>query len=60
MGKIVKVTRYPKCDFCDNEAHYDARTRVGVWAYLCEEHFKVYGTGRLGTGYGQKFVREED
>jgi hypothetical protein len=40
------------------KAEYDGATRkfgsgTGQWAYMCEEHFDLYGYG-LGTGKGQK------
>ena len=54
-NKTVKMDKYPTCDIpgCNEEAHYDAMARMGGrWAYLCEEHFKVWGYG-LGLGKGQ-------
>ncbi|GAJ12055.1 unnamed protein product, partial [marine sediment metagenome] len=50
----VYVEKLPKCDFCDEPALYDAKTRMGPWAHMCEEHFKQHGLGRLGTGFGQR------
>ena len=56
MGKTVVVDSLPKCDFCGNEAHYDGKTTAhGVWAYMCEKHFRQYRVG-LGTGKGQKLI----
>lgn len=57
---IVKVL--PDCDVCKmknvkREAHYDAKTKMGSWGYLCEEHFGEMGIG-LGTGFGQRLVKE--
>ncbi len=51
----VIVTKKPKCDICEREAEYDARTTFGPWANLCEVHFTLHGIG-LGTGKGQKLV----
>jgi hypothetical protein len=51
----VTVDSIPKCDFCSKKAVYDARTKMGPWANLCEDHFKRFGI-RLGLGYGQKLV----
>jgi len=64
MGnKTVKMDKYPTCDVpgCNEEAHYDAKTYMGgKWAYLCEEHFKVWGYG-LGLGKGQLLeLREQN
>lgn len=39
-------------------AAYDGKTNqagLGVWAFMCEEHFETYGVG-LGTGLGQRLV----
>ena len=33
-----------KCDFCADEAVYDAKTVMGPWAFLCEAHWEKYGT----------------
>jgi len=53
------VAKRPKCDFCDNEALYDARTHRGPWAFLCEKHFQEHGVG-LGIGKGQKMVLDSE
>jgi len=53
------VDKKPKCDFCDNEAVYDAKTHKGPWAFLCEQHFQEHAIG-LGIGKGQKLVLEND
>lgn len=47
------VEKLPKCDFCSATASYDGRTKMGPWAYMCEECFQKYGVG-LGVGRGQK------
>jgi len=47
------------CDFCQTKtkAEYDAQTKTGQWAFMCESCFKVHGSGRgLGMGLGQKLV----
>lgn len=50
-----------KCDFCDvgliKDVLYDARTIYGPWAVMCQEHFELFSLGKLGTGYGQKYVK---
>lgn len=33
-----------KCDFCGKPALYDGKTRLGPWAYMCQEHFDALGT----------------
>ncbi len=49
----VEVAKLPTCQFCSADARYDAKTKMGPWAYMCETHFRVYGVG-LGLGKGQK------
>jgi hypothetical protein len=40
------------CDLdCANKAVCDAPTRVGPWAYLCEEHFIAHGVPGIGFGF---------
>lgn len=59
MGNNVIVSAKPPCDLCGAEASYDARIpRQGIWANLCEKHFKSNGC-RLGTGYGQQLILKE-
>jgi len=57
MNKTALVTKLPKCDFCDEPAEYDGKTKLGPWANMCEAHFQVFGVG-LGTGRGQKLTLE--
>lgn len=42
---------------CGQPARYDAKTRHGPWAYLCEADYAEFGIG-LGTGRGQELVVE--
>jgi hypothetical protein len=63
MGTTVVVPELPKCNFCEEqgrarEAHYDGKTVLGPWAYMCNEHYISYGLG-LGTGIGQRLILEE-
>jgi hypothetical protein len=61
VGTEVTVRKLPECDLCDAPARYDARTvHRGAWAYLCEPCWRLYGVGRLGTGYGQRLVLESE
>lgn len=64
MGETAKVSKLPKCDFCkkngtEADAHYDGKTTLGPWAFMCTPHFSTYGTG-LGTGVGQRLVVDRD
>lgn len=59
----VYVQVIPNCTFCFNNglgtpASYDGKTDSGPWAFMCETHFKIYGTG-LGTGKGQRLIKIE-
>lgn len=37
-----------KCDFCDSPAIYDAKTKLGPWANVCQRHFDTYGINQKG------------
>lgn len=37
----------------------DGATRLGPWAIMNPDSFRLYGLG-LGTGIGQRYVREAD
>jgi len=49
-----------ECDFCksSNRIMYDAKTKQGLWATMCEKHFKAYGV-KLGVGFGQEYKHEQ-
>ena len=32
-----------KCDFCDKPATVDSKTKMGPWAFMCQQHFDKYG-----------------
>jgi len=55
MSTSVLVDTLPVCSFCDKEAHYDGKTKMGPWADMCEDHFREYGIG-LGVGRGQRLI----
>lgn len=59
---MSEETENDTCDFCKREhkqkAVYDGKTSLGVWAFMCEEHFNRYGMG-LGIGVGQKLNDKE-
>jgi hypothetical protein len=38
----------------------DGKTIMGPWANMTLESFRKYGTGRLGTGFGQRYAKQED
>lgn len=58
----VKISgALPVCDVhrFNEQTHvnavYDARTKFGPWAFLCEDCFQSLGVG-LGTGLGHRLV----
>lgn len=53
----VIVTDMPNCDMphCKRQARYDAKTKMGPWAYMCNQHFESYGL-KLGVGFGQELI----
>jgi len=60
-GKEVVVERFPNCDFCQDQAAYDAKTKNGMWANLCELHWRSYAAStQLGIGKGQRLVIVRD
>ena len=61
MSTSVVLTKHVYCDLCKlwNKkpkviAYYDARTKLGPWGNLCENHFQSETYRKLGVGYGQK------
>ena len=46
-----------KCDFCGEVAIYDAPTRTGTWAYMCEKcHKSKGGMNFIGTKFDYRPV----
>lgn len=37
-----------KCDFCDKQATYDAKSIIGPWANMCDSHYAAYGSKTKG------------
>lgn len=59
--KELIVDKLPKCDFCQGQARYDAKTKNGTWAYMCFLHWKEYANSKeLGLGIGQNLVTAEE
>lgn len=54
----VKINHLPKCYFCSKVAQYDAKTKMGPWAYMCPFHYNLFGIG-TGLGKGQELVEKE-
>ncbi len=62
MAKTVVVDKLPKCEVrsCSRLARYDARTKTGLWAELCDSHWRSLTHQRLGVGWGQRLVVEPE
>ena len=43
MKKTYLVDKFPKCDICGDEAHYDSKTIYGAWANLCPKCLSEIG-----------------
>lgn len=55
------LNRY--CAICENKGEFvdatvDTKTIWGPWAYLCDKHFKLYGTNVKGLFTELKDVKE--
>lgn len=46
--KTVQMDELPKCNFCEEQAEFDDKTKMGSWAYMCRKHEIQYGVG-IGT-----------
>jgi hypothetical protein len=68
MTRYLSAEKLHQDDFGDTftkregEVVYDAVTRgrngrAGPWATMTQRSFDMNGMGRLGTGFGQKYVR---
>jgi len=38
----------------------DGRSRQGPWGLFTPASWAIHGVGRLGTGYGQRYVQQDD
>lgn len=70
MTEKMTETKYPAfptlyCDLCNQRgalltpAKYDGKTKIGPWAFMCDECFSKWGVG-LGIGKGQKIKEQDD
>lgn len=68
MTRYLSAEKLHQDDFGDSFTHavgevvYDACTRgsngrMGPWATMTQRSWEMNGGGRLGTGFGQKYVR---
>ena len=49
--KTLKVQTLPTCNYCGADALFDAPTKSGAWAYMCETCFKQHGAQYSTHGY---------
>lgn len=49
LGDVHVDSELPGCDFCGEEARYDAMIEKGGGAYMCGDHYSEYGSGTLGA-----------
>lgn len=70
MTRYLSAEKRHSDDFGDSftqavgEVVYDAATRGsngrhGPWATMTQRSYDMNGVGKLGTGFGQKYVRNE-
>lgn len=63
MTRYLSAEKMFKDDFdvpftmAEGEIIYDAKTKSGPCATMSEMSWQFYGTGKLGTGLGQKYRR---
>jgi hypothetical protein len=38
----------------------DGQTKFGRWANMTETNWRIYGVGKLGIGFGQKYQKQAD
>jgi hypothetical protein len=38
----------------------DGKTKHGPWAIMTPSSWRQHGVGKLGTGYGQKYEKQDD
>jgi len=56
LGNEVVVNTLPCCDFCEENARFDAKMNNGMWANLCLQHWMMNTDMQLGQGKGQNLV----
>ena len=55
-----------RCDICEasfvapGSMMFNTTTRSGPWGYFCKSCYDENTFGRLGTGLGQRYVRQPD
>jgi len=62
-SSITTIENIPCCEICklselEKEAIIDCKTRSGPWAYVCLNHYQMYGIG-IGLGLGQLLILKD-
>lgn len=42
------------------DTFYDAKTVMGPWGIMNPSNWRIHGVGRTGTGFGQKYEKQDD
>lgn len=60
--KDLQVSKLPDCDICQSKGTgvYDAPTKQGPWANMCEACYKAHHNGTIGTRRVVKVVEKSD
>jgi hypothetical protein len=58
MGSSIKAND----DFGNpvKDVFVDGKTKMGPWAIMSPESWRIYGVGSYGTGYGQRYCKTHD
>jgi hypothetical protein len=61
--KVYWLSPVTNCDICSkpltNEM-CDIKTKLGPWGLLCMPCVGKHTTGKLGTGFGQRYEKQDD
>lgn len=58
--QTVYMEGFPTCNFCNKLAKYDAPTKLGPWAYLCQECFNDHGIEYAAIKLEQRIPAEPE
>lgn len=63
--KLVQWLGKTQCDGCKRNCDvdgilYDAKSKFGPWGVFCSDCFPKYTFGNLGTGWGQKYILDNE
>lgn len=61
--KVYWVSPLDKCDDFEKPLEndmIDGKTKFGPWAIMTPESWELYGCGKLGLGFGQRYKKQSD